>query len=284
MLPGPFLGSRQMRNFAVSASLGALLALAQPALAAPITYDCQARMTRVWTVPPPAPGDANPWQCAAPTAKTPAGVHWQRNSLEYCRLSVNVYDEALAAAQRIARTHRPHSWLVLMDADETVIDNSLFERERQMCGGAFKDPQWRGWVKAGLAADVPGAAAFTDAVHTLGGLVGIVTNRSADQDALTRATLKKAGIRFDYEVGMTGDHSDKTERWRGAETALTTKAGGRPVAVMWLGDQVTDLAILDGHGKLLRAMNENDRGDGIGNQLFLLPNPMYGGWTDNPDR
>ena len=273
-----------MRNFAVLASLGALLWLAQPTVAAPITYDCQARMTRVWTPPPPAPGDATPWQCTTPTAKTPVGVHWQRNSLEYCRLSVNVYDEALAAAQRMARTHRPGTWLVLMDADETVIDNSLFERERQMCGGEFKDPQWRSWVKAAMAADVPGAAAFTNGVHRLGGLVGIVTNRSVEDDELTKATLKKTGIWFDYEIGMTGDHSDKTERWRGAETALTTKAHGRPVAVMWLGDQVTDLAILDRRGKLLRAMSEDDRGDGVGNYLFLLPNAMYGGWQKNPDR
>ena len=273
-----------MRNFVVLASLGALLGLAQPALAAPITYDCQARMTRVWTVPPPAAGEANPWQCAAPTAKTPAGVHWQRNSLEYCRLSVNVYDEAVAAAQRLAKTHKPHQWLVLMDADETVIDNSLFERERTLCGGEVRDAQWRGWVRAELAPDVPGAAAFTHAVHRLGGLVGIITNRSVEDDEVTKATLKKAGIWFDYETGMTGEHSDKVDRWRGAEAALTTKAAGRPVAVMWLGDQVTDLAILDGRGKLLRAMTEDDRGDGIGNYLFLLPNPMYGGWMKNPDR
>jgi 5'-nucleotidase (lipoprotein e(P4) family) len=273
-----------MRNFAALASLGALLWLAQPALAAPITYDCQARMTRVWTVPPPAEGDTHPWQCAVPTGKTPAGVHWQRHSLEYCRLSVNVYDQAIAAARRMAKSHKPHTWLVLMDADETVIDNSLFERERTLCGGEIKDAQWRSWVRDQMAPDVPGAAAFTHAVHKLGGLVGIVTNRSQDQDGPTRVTLKNAGIWFDYEIGMTGDHSDKVERWRGAETALTTKAAGRPIAVMWLGDQVTDLAILDKHGKLVRAMNENDRGDGIGNYLFLLPNPMYGGWMKNPDR
>ncbi|MEI9990507.1 MAG: HAD family acid phosphatase [Rhizomicrobium sp.] len=273
-----------MRNFAVAASLGALLWLAQPALAAPLTYDCQARMTRVWTVPPPVAGETDPWQCTAPARKPPDGVHWQRNSLEYCRLSVNLYDEALAAAQRLARTHKPRTWLVLMDADETVIDNSLFERERQICGGEFKDGQWRSWVKAEMAADVPGAAAFTNAVHKLGGLVGIVTNRAGEDDALTKATLKKAGIWFDYEIGMTGDHSDKTERWRGAETALTTKAHGRPIAVMWLGDQVTDLAILDRRGRLLRAMSESDAGDGIGDHLFLLPNPMYGGWQGNPDR
>ncbi len=135
-----------------------------------------------------------------------------------------------------------------------------------------------------MASDVPGAAAFTNAVHRLGGLVGIVTNRAVADDDLTKATLKKAGIWFDYEIGMTDGHADKTDRWRGAETALTTKADGRPVAVMWLGDQVTDLAVLDSHGKLLRAMNQGDAGDGIGDHLFLLANPMYGGWMDNPDR
>jgi len=273
-----------MRIFVGFASLGALLWLAQPALAAPITYDCQARMTRVWAIPPPGAGESNPWQCTAPTGKTPAGVHWLRNSLEYCRLTVNVYDEALAAARRLAKTHRPHRWLVLMDADETVLDNSLFERERERCGGKIEDSQWRNWVKAALAPDVPGAAAFTQGVHKLGGLVGIVTNRAREQDDVTKATLKKAGIWFDYEIGMTGDHSDKVERWRGAEAALTTKAYGRPIAAMWLGDQVTDLAILDKRGRLVRAMNQADRGDGIGDHLFLLANPMYGGWAGNPDK
>jgi 5'-nucleotidase (lipoprotein e(P4) family) len=274
----------RMRNFAFSMSLGALVLLAQPALAAHLTYDCQSRMTRAVAIPPSAEGDANPWQCKAPVTKTPPAIHWLRNSLEYCRIAVNVYDEALAAAAHIARTHKPHRWIVMMDADETVLDNSLFERERRVCGGEFKDAQWRSWVRANLANDVPGAAGFTEGVHRLGGLVAIVTNRSVDDDALTRAALKKAGIEFDYEIGMTGDHSDKTDRWRGAEAVLTTKANGRPIAAMWIGDQVSDLAVLDKRGQLLRAMRQSDRGGGIGTFLFLLPNPMYGGWASNPDR
>jgi 5'-nucleotidase (lipoprotein e(P4) family) len=273
-----------MRNIAVLAGLCALFLLAQPAPAAPLTYDCQARMARVETVPPVAAGDANPWQCTAPTGKTPAGVHWQRSALEYCRIAVNIYDQALAAAARLAKTHKPHRWLVLMDADETVLDNSLFDRERAHCGGEVKDEQWRSWVRAEMAPAVPGAVEFTNAVHRLGGLVGIVTNRAEDQDEITRATLKKAGIWFDYETGMSGDHSDKLERWLQAEAALTTKRYGRPVAVMWLGDQMTDLAILDRHGRPARAMSQKDRGDGTGKYLFLLPNPMYGGWMGNPDR
>lgn len=271
-----------MRNIVFSMSLGAALLVAQPALAALITYDCQSRMTRAETIPPPV--DADPWQCRVPHLKTSTATHWQRNSLEYCRLAVNVYDEALAAAQRIARTHRPRRWIVLMDADETVLDNSLFEREHEHCGGPVRDAQWESWVRADMARDVPGAAAFTNAVHRLGGLVAIVTNRNAVDDAITRGTLRKAGIWFDYEIGKTGEDSDKTRRWHDAEIALATRMNGRPVAVMWIGDQVSDLAVLDRHGKVLRAMRQSDRGDGIGANLFLLPDAMYGGWAANPDR
>lgn len=273
----------KLRIVLILAGLFAALSGAPPAAAAALTYDCQARMTRVETIPPPGPGDADPWQCPTPVAKASSATHWQRNALEYCRMALNVYDQALAAARRMAKTYKPHQWIVLMDADETVLDNSLFDRERDRCGGAVKDAQWESWVAADMARDVPGAAAFTHAVHRMGGLVGIVTNRKASDDEVTRATLKKAGIWFDHEIGM-GDTLDKTARWRGAVSTLGTKFGGHPRAVLWVGDQVTDFAVVDAKGAIMRAMNQSDRGTGIGEHLFLLPNAMYGGWSGNPDR
>jgi 5'-nucleotidase (lipoprotein e(P4) family) len=259
------------------------ICLAHKAPAAPLTYDCQARMTRVEIVPPAAAGDAHPWQCKAPTAKTPSATHWVRNSLEYCQVTLSQYGDALAAARGMAKHYKKHQWIVLMDADETVLDNSLFERERNRCGNDFQDAQWESWVAADMARDVPGAAVFTQAVRKLGGLVAIVTNRKAADDAITQGTLKKAGIGFDYEIGM-GDVSEKTERWRSAVAVLTKKFGGHPRAAMFVGDQMSDLAVMDKTGAILRAMNQTDHGTGIGVNLFLLPNPMYGNWQDNPDK
>jgi 5'-nucleotidase (lipoprotein e(P4) family) len=261
----------------------AMFAVCLPAEAAPLTYDCQARMTRVETIPPADPADAAPWQCKAPSAKTPGATHWQRNALEYCQIARSLYGDALLAARRSAKTYEPHQWIVLMDADETVLDNSLFERERNRCGDDFQDAQWESWVRADMARDVPGAALFTREVRKLGGLVAIVTNRKASDDAITRRTLKKAGIGFDYEIGM-GETSDKTARWRGAVAALTQTFGGHPRAAMFVGDQMSDLAVLGKDGAILRAMTQADRGTGIGVDLFLVPNPMYGNWQDNPDR
>ena len=119
----------------ILACIAIAVAFAAPAGAAPISYDCQARMTRVEAIPPPAPGDAKAWQCPIPTAKPGTATHWQRNSLEYCRLTLSAYDGALGAARRLAKASKRGQWIVLMDADETVLDNSLFDRERDACGG-----------------------------------------------------------------------------------------------------------------------------------------------------
>jgi len=272
-----------MLRILAAPSLVAALIAAQPSAAAPLTYDCQAYITRVESAPPLAAGDSEPWQCRVPSTKPTTATHWFRNSLEYCRLTVNIYDEALRAALRIAAVHRRHQWIVMLDADETVLDNSLFERERNLCGSEFKDAQWESWVRADLARAIPGAAQFTQAVHRLGGLIAIVTNRIAADDDVTQHALRTNGIWFDYEEGK-GDTSDKTLRWRKAESELGRRFGGHPRAVLWLGDQITDLAVLDRRGAILRAMSQKDAGSGIGSYLFVLPNPMYGGWMDNPDR
>jgi 5'-nucleotidase (lipoprotein e(P4) family) len=264
-------------------SLVAALVAAQPAAAAPLTYDCRAYITRAETVPAIVPRDPEPWQCRVPNAKPSTATHWFRNSLEYCRLAVSIYDDALRAAKRIAATHKRGQWIVMMDADETVLDNSLFERERNLCGSEFKDAQWESWVHADLARAVPGAAAFTQVVHRLGGLIAIVTNRIAADDANTQRVLRHESIWFDYEIGMSAT-SDKTLRWRQAESELGRKFAGHPSAVMWIGDQITDFAVLDRKGAILRAMSQTDAGRGVGSYLFILPNPMYGGWMDNPDR
>ena len=265
-----------------AASVGAVFALAQLAHAAPLTYDCQARMTRVETVPPVAAGDSDPWQCPLPTAKQSSATHWLRNSLEYCRLTVSVYDEALRAARHMAATHRRHQWIVLMDADETVLDNSLFDREGDICTKRYTDAEWESWVHADMARDVPGAAAFTQAVHRMGGLIGIVTNRIVADDDITQHALTTNGIWFDDEIGLSETKSDKLARWRGVVTRLSQKFGGHPRAVMWIGDQITDLAVVDRKGLMVRAMTQQDSGNGIGAYLFVLPDPMYGNWTANP--
>jgi predicted secreted acid phosphatase len=189
------------RKLIVAVAAFAWLGLVLPAAAAPpmpAAYDCQARMAHLPEAPPPAPGDKDPWQCTAPkNQKLSTALHWFRDSLEYCRLTTGVYEAALRAAYRQAVRHGPNGWIVFMDADETVLDNSLYEYERERCGAHFSGATWAKWIKDGMAGAIPGAVAFTQTVHALGGLVAIVTNRDSGNDPVTRTNLKTLGIWFD---------------------------------------------------------------------------------------
>jgi 5'-nucleotidase (lipoprotein e(P4) family) len=272
-------------------------AIPAPAQTPDQTYDCQARISSAQAAPAPTPDETAIWQCPAGSLdKMATPTHWLRNSLEYCRLTVSVYDNAARAAERLKHGHhyRRHGWIVFMDADETVLDNSLYSRERDMCGGGFSDPVWESWIHAretpnsppGMARDVPGAAAFTQRIHAMGGLVAIVTNRSAADDAITQDNLKREGIWFDYEIGWNKDDpadasKDKAQRWRDAAGALAKIFHASPRPAMWIGDQITDFAILDRNGGIDRAMTEADGGNAVGDYLFVIPNPMYGVWMGN---
>ncbi|MGH6869875.1 MAG: HAD family acid phosphatase [Rhizomicrobium sp.] len=282
-------------DFFISLTFAAF-AVAMPAAQAkglPAQYDCQARIAASDTAPPADPADPDHWQCTAPTAPISTATYWQRHSLEYCRLTASVYDEAATAASRMKAAHgyKPHGWIVLMDADETVLDNSLDQVQSDECPEpAFNARKWESWIHAratpdgpqGMAMDVPGAAAFTRRIHAMGGLVAIVTNRDVADDAITRDNLKRVGIWFDYEIGQDASKPDekknKLSRWQGAVASLDARFHTKAKAVLWLGDQVTDLALTGPGGDMVGVMSQSDPGAGIGVNRFLLPNPMYGNW------
>ena len=268
----------------LAVALSALLITPASAKSVAQSYDCQTRISSTQTVPTPQPGETDTWQCPTPDyAKVSLGLHWFRNSLEYCRAATTAYKEAARAARQVAAKYGPKGWIVLMDADETVLDNSLYTREREACGTEYSPTTWAKWIKAQDARDIPGAAEFTQTVHALGGLVAIVTNRDAADDATTQLNLKAVGIWFDYEIGQAaGTPSDKVTRWNGTVAALAKSTHRSPKPVIWVGDQVTDMPILDGKGKILRAMSQKDEGKGIGERFFVIPNPTYGGWAGNP--
>ena len=268
----------------LAVALSALLITPASAKSVAQSYDCQARISSTQTVPTPQPGETDTWQCATPDyTKVSLGLHWFRDSLEYCGAAMSAYQSATRAAHQAASKYGPKGWIVIMDADETVLDNSLYTREREACGTEYSTTTWAKWIKAPDARDIPGAAEFTQSVHALGGLVAIVTNRDAADDATTQLNLKAMGIWFDYEIGQAaGTPSDKVTRWNGAVAALAKSTHRSPKPVIWVGDQVTDMPILDSKGKILRAMSQKDEGKGIGERFFVIPNPTYGGWAGNP--
>src|SRR3989304_5694500 len=79
--------------------------------------------------PPPVAAAAPPPPPPAPV-RMPEAIRWVRDSAEHRALFLQVYRRATEHVEREAATCPPGTWAVVLDADETVIDNSAYEVER----------------------------------------------------------------------------------------------------------------------------------------------------------
>jgi acid phosphatase len=212
-------------------------------------------------------------------------VLWAQTAAEHRVLAEVTYRAATAALDRALadpswtaateQTGDPSALppAVVLDLDETVLDNSRFEGELVLRRTAASRDLWNQWVSLEAAGLVPGAGAFLQAARARGVAVIFVTNRTAEQQAATVANLEKHGVPASAEIilarGENGWPADKTSRRQAvAETHRV---------LLLLGDDLGDflparlapeerVAAAEGHSAWW------------GERWFLLPNPSYGSW------
>ncbi|MDT0630590.1 HAD family acid phosphatase [Rubrivirga litoralis] len=223
------------------------------------------------TAPPEAPASA-----AVAEAEAPLAVRWARRSAEHDALFLQTY-RAAAEHLRAAADTVAGDWGVILDADETILDNSLYQQERAAAGLDYTPESWNAWVRREAAPALLGAVAFTDEVRALGGRVVVVTNRDEAVCPETRANLAAVGVVAAAVLCRT-DEGDKTARFEAVERG---GADGLPAlrVVMWIGDNIQDFP---GLGQDARLAGGAGLG-AVGGRYWVLPNPMYGSWTGNAE-
>jgi 5'-nucleotidase (lipoprotein e(P4) family) len=222
--------------------------------------------------PPRSPTPA-PSPRSVATDSLPNDVKWVRNSAEYRALTRQVYATAGDRLPELARGLRAQRWAVILDADETVLDNSEYQRRLAVAHTPFDSKGWTAWVNERAAPAVPGALEFTKLVHSLGGLVAIVTNRSMAECDATRENLKSIGIEADVVLCQPPGEGNKNPRFQRVQSG--TAAPGLPAltVVEWLGDNIQDFP------SLTQTVRTDSTALGqFGKRYFVLPNPMYGSW------
>lgn len=226
------------------------------------------------TTPPPQTGPA------AVSAALPGALHWFRTSAEYRAATTQTYLLAAERLEEVARDLQPGTWAVSLDADETVLDNSQYQKELAEKGARFERTTWNAWVRREAAPAIHGAAGFLATVRELGGKIAIVTNRDEEVCEATRSNLQKVGLIYDVVLCQPrGASGEKEPRWE-----MVTKGAASPdlpplQLVLWLGDNIQDFPDLD---QTLRTKADEAFAD-FGVRYFVVPNPMYGSWERNPE-
>lgn len=223
-------------------------------------------------------------------------VLWTQQSLEHQQAAVMAYSGAssmLQSADGWATVEQGPATAgkraVVLDLDETVLDNSAYNAWLIQRDRAYDETSWQQWMASEEAAPIPGALEFTRQAEALGIDVFYISNREcvpvpADScPALTntRSLLARLGFpRADdagafllkgQESGWTG--SDKgTRRQRVAQTHRI---------VMLVGDDLRDFLPTASVERLRKGEPDTQAQAMLalmGRQWFIVPNPMYGSW------
>ena len=215
-------------------------------------------------------------------------VLWVQTSVEYgfaCRqiyrlaeraLDVALSDPAWTAALEQTGTYEDLPPAVILDADETALDNSAFEAMLIQETEEYNKPLWYAWAEEERAGAVPGAREFVQHALDKGVAVFFVTNRDYAIEGPTVGNLRDL-----FGSAVTGENvltRGEKEDWTSDKTSRRAYVAAGHRILLLIGDDYNDFAYLGERPPEERLEAARQYSDYWGTKWIMLPNPMYGGW------
>lgn len=206
------------------------------------------------------------------------GLLWMRTSAEYRALAYQGYNVAMNAVKMAVTdpSHQRKPLAIVLDADETVVDNTKLMGESIVNGnGRFDAPWWRQAVHQGKSQAMPGAVEFLNEVHKQGVEIFYVSNRYAPVNLdVTIQNFKELGfpsVDKDHVLLFEKD-SDKQPRF--------DMIAKKYYVIVYMGDNAGDFPI-GTKGKTLAERNAiiDAHKEDFGTTFVVFPNPAYGSWV-----
>ena len=229
---------------------------------------------------------------------------WQQGALEHDLVYAEIYSDARAKLLRALRdphwdalpkTERAavrHGSLrglkpaIVLDIDETVLDNSPYQARQIMRGAdTFNATAWNLWCKEASAGPLPGALEFTRYAAAHGVRVIFISNRAHDLTDVTVENLKRDGFPVSgaESVLNLGTPTPGCEA-QGSDKGCRRQQVARKYRVlMEFGDQLGDFLDIADNTPQGRERAIEPYRNWFGERWFALPNPVYGSWLNALD-
>jgi acid phosphatase len=217
-------------------------------------------------------------------------VTWMQKSAEYrlltqqtyrfalTQLAVGVHDRNWTADEYQIKDggfeHKPPA--VILDLDETVLDNSYYNARNIINGTRFTTKSWNAWCKEEKADAIPGALDFVKGAEGLGVKIFYLTNREDEVKEHTIRNLVRLGFDANAENVLTKNEDDD----RGDDKLSRRAAVAKDYRIVLLiGDSMSDLCEgMDVMNTKRRNQVAAEKVDMLGSRWIMLPNPSYGSW------
>ncbi|BAQ63923.1 5'-nucleotidase, lipoprotein e(P4) family [Geminocystis sp. NIES-3709] len=231
------------------------------------------------------------------------GLNWVQQSGEYRALAYQAFNIAKMAFDS-AKKERIENPTVIVDLDETILDNSPYQASLIDTNEGFSSKSWNQWILAEETLAVPGAVEFINYVNTNGGKVFFVSNRNEsttkdsannDLELATMRNMEKLGFQGVTEEtlllkGEFTNDGNTAKQWRMEAVTNKEADGVKRNIVIFMGDNLNDFSEIDKNSNQVRK-EFVDRtqlqyglftvnSEGFKPAYIVLPNPMYGDWEN----
>lgn len=213
-------------------------------------------------------------------------VLWMQTSAEFWALTTSAYSSAQILLERALKERTWSAALeqtagfeslppaVILDLDETVLDNSPAQAQIALERTVYDQSLWTAWVEKMTATAIPGAQSFLAFAEKQGVKVFFVTNRTAAEQAATLKNLAALGIAAaDDTVLSAGENG-----WTTDKTARRAQIAKSYRVLLLVGDDMNDFVATTKLTPAQRVELAKKHADRWGRSWILLPNPMYGSW------
>lgn len=250
-----------------------------------VSASCAARSTPTVAVQP-----------AVATHENLNAVVWMQTALEYEASAIQAY--RLAQLQVDAALANP-SWTaaieqtgdvaklppaVIVDVDETVLDNSYYQARMIRDRTEYSSATWDPWVQEARATAIPGALEFAKYAAAKGVTIFYVTNRTANLEEATRRNLGALGFPVQTPGGVDAPIDTVLTRGERPEWQASAKGPRRAhVArshriLLLIGDDLGDFVVEAAGTVAERKSKTAPQEEWWGRRWIMIPNPSYGSW------
>lgn len=218
-------------------------------------------------------------------------TYWTQSAVE---AKANAYGQFMLAQLRLDQALADKSWTalpgeqaagyenlppaVILDLDETVMDNSNYQAWLVKSGNNFSSKTWTEYVNSETSGAIDGSMEFIKYAESKGVAIFYVSNRKDIEEKATISNLKKLG----YPVAEDGSNvlvrGEKEEWKKSAKSPRRMAVGATHRVLLNIGDNLGDFTDeSDGTPEERLAFYKKHQ-DMWGKQWIVIANPTYGSW------
>jgi 5'-nucleotidase (lipoprotein e(P4) family) len=202
-------------------------------------------------------------------------VLWYQHSGEMRALYYQGYNIAkFRLADYLRQSKSKKKKAVVMDIDETILNNSPYEGRLLEIDSGYSKSSWSQWVATSGADTLPGVLDFLNYAKSKNVEVFYISNRDTAEVPATLKNFQKFNFPYADEKHLVF----KREKSSSKETRRKQVAENYDIALL-CGDNLADFdAAFDLRDEKFTNDSVNKYKAEFGKKFIVLPNPMYGDW------